>query len=342
MIQTTTNGRRAGQPAHHNRSRFQTRNAPRRGPEKLASGLGWLSVGLGLAQVFAPAGVARLIGLRPSRRTQSALLAIGLRELASGVGILTSGGRAPWLWLRVGGDVMDLALLRSVPSPRRAQSRGLAAAVGFVGGALLLDALAAQQQTRRAKAVKVQAGDAPASGLQEVTEVITINRPPEEVYRFWRSFENLPRFMAHLEAVEVHDQLRSHWKVKGPAGARIEWDAEILEDRPNQLIIWRSLGNADVKNFGAVHFAPAPGGRGTELRVNIQYDAPGGRLGASLAKLFGKEPGQQTKSDLRRLKQVLEVGEVVHSDASIHRGMHPARPDIGTPALVGYGQEVGR
>jgi uncharacterized membrane protein len=340
MLQTT-NGGRAGRLAPYNGSRHQSRE--RRAPDKLASGLGWISVGLGLAQLFAPAGVARWIGLRPDRRTQNAMMAVGVRELASGVGILTSGRRAPWLWLRVGGDVMDLALLGSVSqSERRDQGRNLAAAVGFVAGALLLDALAAQRHTRRPQRAYSVEDDAPAPGVQEVTEVITIDRPAEEVYRFWRSFENLPRFMAHLDSVEVKDELRSHWKVKGPAGVAVEWDAEILEDRPNRLIIWRSLENADIQNFGAVHFAPAPGGRGTEVRVNIQYDAPGGRLGASIARLLGKDPGQQAKSDLRRLKQVLETGEVVHSDASIHRGPHPARPDIGSPALVGYGQEVGR
>jgi uncharacterized membrane protein len=162
-----------------------------------------------------------------------------------------------------------------------------------------------------------------------VTKTITVDRSPEEVYRFWRALENLPRFMAHLESIESRDGRRSHWKARGPAGMTIEWDAEIIDDRPNQLIAWRSLEGADVDSQGIVRFTRAPGGRGTEVHVELRYDPPAGRLGAAVAKLFGREPGQQIAGDLRRFKQVLEVGEVVHSDASVHRGTHPAQPPGG-------------
>ena len=155
---------------------------------------------------------------------------------------------------------------------------------------------------------------------------VTINRSPEEVYRFWRDFQNLPRFMSHLESVQVMSEKRSHWVAKAPAGMQVEWDAEIIEDRPNQLIAWHSLEGADVDNSGVVRFERAPGGRGTEVRVQLQYDPPGGKIGAAIAKLFGEEPEQQIKGDLYRLKQVMETGEVVQSDASIHRGLHPAQP----------------
>jgi uncharacterized membrane protein len=114
----------------------------------------------------------------------------------------------------------------------------------------------------------------------------------------------------------------------------VEWEAEIIEDRPNERISWRSVQPADVPNIGTVQFRSAPGGRGTEIHVELRYDPPGGKLGAAVAKLFGKEPAQQVKGDLRRLKQVLETGEVVHSDASVHRGLHPAQPS-GTAATRG-------
>ena len=155
---------------------------------------------------------------------------------------------------------------------------------------------------------------------------VTIRQPVEMVYAFWRNFENLPRFMNHLESVRVTGDRQSHWVAKAPAGQTVEWDAETVEDRRDELIAWRSLPGSSVPNSGQVRFEPAAGGRGTEVHVELRYDPPGGKLGALVAKLFGEEPAQQVAGDLRRLKQVLETGEVLHSDASIHRGMHPAQP----------------
>jgi uncharacterized membrane protein len=193
-------------------------------------------------------------------------------------------------------------------------------------GATVLDLVTGQQLSREGNGAEGVGGRGPQDRAIHVLRAITINRPREEVYGFWRNFENLPRFMEHLESVEVLDGQRSHWKAKAPAGTTVEWDAETIEDRPNELIAWRALQNADVANSGSVRFKDAPGGRGTEVIVELRYQPPGGKLGAIIAKLFGEEPTQQVASDLRRLKQVLEVGEVVHSDASIHRGPHPARP----------------
>lgn len=142
-----------------------------------------------------------------------------------------------------------------------------------------------------------------------VDEAITINRSPEEVYRFWRRLENLPRFMEHLESVTAIDEKRSHWVARGPAGKSVEWDAEIINEIPNELIGWRSIEGADVDNAGSVQFKRVPGNR-TELRVELRYDPPGGALGAFFAKLFGEEPSQQVKDDLRNLKSILEAGEM--------------------------------
>jgi uncharacterized membrane protein len=115
--------------------------------------------------------------------------------------------------------------------------------------------------------------------------------------------------MTHLEQVR-EEGTRSHWAARGPLGLRAEWDAEIITDHPNQVIAWRSLPNSDVDTAGSVHFTPAPGTRGTEVRVNLKYDPPAGQAGTLIAKLFGKEPGQQIREDLRRFKQLMEAGEV--------------------------------
>jgi uncharacterized membrane protein len=144
----------------------------------------------------------------------------------------------------------------------------------------------------------------------EVMKSITVNRPVEEVYTFWRNFENLPRFMHHLEYVRNYDQKRSHWKAKAPMGTSVEWDAEILEDIPNERITWQSVEGAQVDSVGSVRFLQAAGGRGTEVHVEMRYQPPAGKLGAFVAKLFGEEPSTQMDEDLRRFKQVMETGQV--------------------------------
>jgi len=143
----------------------------------------------------------------------------------------------------------------------------------------------------------------------KVVKAVTINRPAEELYRFWRNFENLPRFMSHLESVKLEGQ-RSHWVARGPAGLSASWDAEIINEQPNTLIAWRSLEGSQVSTAGSVHFSPAAAGRGTEVRVTLKYDPPAGKLGAAVARLFGEEPGQQIDEDLHRFKQLMEAGEV--------------------------------
>jgi uncharacterized membrane protein len=157
-----------------------------------------------------------------------------------------------------------------------------------------------------------------------------VNRSPEEVYSFWRNFENLPRFMRHLQSVNDLGAGRSRWKATGPAGMEVEWEATLIADVPGEVITWRSLEGSDVDNAGAVRFEAAPGNRGTIVRVNIQYNPPAGAAGAMIAKLFGEEPEQQLDDDLRRFKQVLEVGEVVVSDATLmgtgYFAQRPARP----------------
>lgn len=143
-----------------------------------------------------------------------------------------------------------------------------------------------------------------------VSKNITINRPVDDVYGFWRNFENLPRIMNHLEQVTVLDNNRSHWVAKAPLDTKVEWDAELITDEPNQRIAWRSLEGATVPNTGSVLFKPAYEGRGTAITVTLKYDPPGGGLGAAVAKLLGEEPSIQIQEDLYRFRQLMEAGEV--------------------------------
>ena len=155
------------------------------------------------------------------------------------------------------------------------------------------------------------------STLISVRKAITIDKRPEELYRFWREFENLPRFMRHLKSVHSSPE-RLHWVSTGPLGKTFSWDAEILEDQENELISWRSLPGSEVENQGLVRFQAAPEGRGTEMRVELFYRPPAGRLGAAFAMLFGEEPEQQIREDLRRFKELMEAGEIATTDGQPH------------------------
>jgi uncharacterized membrane protein len=147
-----------------------------------------------------------------------------------------------------------------------------------------------------------------------VDRSITIAKPRAEVYTFWRNVTNLPRFMNNIESVTQRDNGRSHWVVRGPAGRTVEWDAVIHNEIENELIAWRSLPGAQVANAGSVWFRDAPGARGTEVQVELQYNPPAGTLGALFASLWGKEPGQQIQEDLHRLKALMETGEVITAE----------------------------
>jgi uncharacterized membrane protein len=142
-----------------------------------------------------------------------------------------------------------------------------------------------------------------------VDKSITIDQPRDQVYYFWRDLENLPKFMHHLHSVTKIEGGRSHWITAGPAGKMCEWDAVIINDEPNELIAWCSLPGSEVETAGSVHFRRAPNGRGTEVSLELQYNPPGGALGAAFAKLLGGDPADQIGDDLRRLKQVMETGE---------------------------------
>ncbi|MGI8961009.1 MAG: SRPBCC family protein [Bryobacteraceae bacterium] len=297
--------------------------------EGLTNALGWFSIGLGLAELAAPQALAQLIGVKDDDRTRNVLRGYGLREIAAGIGILSRPQPAGWLWGRVAGDLMDLSSLGTALGSDSSNRFRVGAATAAVIGVTALDVRCALQLQRGSAD-----GTAAKTGAVHVTRTIILNRSPEEVYRFWHDFTNLPTFMKHLESVQLTGDNRSHWKATGPGGKTVEWDAEMIDDQPNTRIAWRSLEGSDVHNSGSVQFERAPGGRGTLVRVEFQYTPPGGMIGATIAKLFGEEPGQQVDHDLRAFKQVLETGEVVKSDASIHRGMHPGQPSSREESLA--------
>jgi uncharacterized membrane protein len=167
---------------------------------------------------------------------------------------------------------------------------------------------------RPAKAAAEMSGEPAVEKFELVGRTVTIFKPREELYRFWRDLANLASFMENIESIRVLDATRSHWVVKAPAGQKVEWDSVIDEDRPNELISWTTAADASVKHTGRVEFRDAPGGRGTQVTATILYDAPAGKLGAVIAKLFQREPKVQARRDLRRFKQLMETGEIATAE----------------------------
>jgi uncharacterized membrane protein len=280
--------------------------------------LGWGSLGLGVPQMTSPGRFAESIGVQADAESRAWTLAVGVRELAAAAGILALERPRPkaWLWARVAGDVMDLALLSAAWRNKRADAGRLAGAIGAVVGIMAADLTASLRFTRDPD-VRMEEATVPLKAS------ITVAAPREEVYAFWHDFHNLPRFMGHLQSVEPLGNGRYRWKASAPVGT-VEWDADVVQDRPGELIAWRSAPGSELETSGTVGFADAPGDRGTEIHVNMSYSAPAGKIGALVAKLLGEEPRQQVKDDLRRFKQVIETGDIVRSDGT-PEGQHARR-----------------
>ncbi|PPS45070.1 SRPBCC family protein [Chroococcidiopsis sp. TS-821] len=212
---------------------------------------------------------------------------------------IEAGEKERWASL-IGGGAMVLMGLR------QRSLRGVLMAVA--GGGLLYQGAKKQSTLKQAQE---------ALGLNQpikVEKTVTINKPAAELYSYWRDFEKLPTFMKHLESVTVLDDKRSHWVAKAPLDAKVEWDAEIIQEQENELIAWASTEDADIENSGFVRFKPAPGNRGTEVKVVMEYNPPGGAIASALAKLFGEEPDQQIGDELRRFKQLMEAGEIATTE----------------------------
>jgi len=186
----------------------------------------------------------------------------------------------------------------------------------LIGGALLYRGLSGHcpfmqalgmntcRSEGRGEATVIEAG-----GGVRIEHSVTVNKSPEELYRFWRKLENLPKIMSHLKEVKETGAYKSHWVARGPLGMSVEWDAEITNDRPNEAIAWRLLDGSEIATAGSVHFRESPANGWTEIRVNLKYDPPAGKLGAAAAWLFGEEPNHQVRHDLAKFKETMEGGQ---------------------------------
>jgi hypothetical protein len=275
--------------------------------DTLARGLGLASLALGVPQVAAPDRFAQAVGAVPDAGTRELTVGIGLRELTAAAGLLVRGSSPTFLWSRVAGTSWTWSCSAApcgaggpgagAPSPPRPPSPGARRSTSPPPG-----------------------GPGPAasrrSGGSSSPPPSPSRRRPRRSTTSGAASSGCPSFMAHLESVEWTGEGRTRWTATAPLGTTVTWDAELTEDVHGERIAWRSLPGADVDNSGSVRFEPAPAGRGTEVRVHLRYALPGGRLGATVARLLGEDPHQQVEDDLRRAKQVLETGEVVRSDGS--------------------------
>lgn len=285
--------------------------------EGTAQGLGILSLGLGSTLLLAPEAAAQRVGLMKNRSTM--LRMVGLRELVSGIGLLTQPNKPGWAWSRVAGDIMDLALIAKSfrSSTSRSNRQSLKTAGMVVAGVLVADYLCArslsehEQERQRSGAFSATDRSRSRSDRKhEVRESVIINRSPHELYEFWRDLSNLPRFMTHLRSVDEIDDRRSHWEIDAPAGMTATWEAEVTRDEPGRRIAWRTIEPADVQHQGEVTFGRTPGNRGTKVSVNLSYAPPAGNVGHFIAKLLGQDPAKKMRDDLQLLKRQLETGEI--------------------------------
>ena len=265
------------------RMRDKSMDVVKRKPESLATGLGWFSVGLGLAQLAMPDRVAEIAGIEPTPDNMRLMRTMGMRELTSGVGILTQPVPDKWLWGRVVGDVIDLALLGVAMGRNDGDRDKTLGATLAVLGVTGLDLLAAKQLSHKRDEMEVDDVDI---GAKTIFRIITIKAHPANVEKDWNEF------------------------------------------------VWSEGG--DESREATVTFAPAPGAQGTEIRAELTYTPKAGKLGTAAQRLTHKSPGQMLGQDLKRFKMMIETGEVVKSDASIHKHMHPAQPDdtLGNANLV--------
>lgn len=267
---------------------------------KFSQALGWFSIALGTVEIVAPRTLSWLIG---TRDRPLFLRLLGARELASGIGILSNPISPAGAWSRVAGDAMDLSLLGLALASANGTRARIAAATAAVAGVTAADAICARELSRGPSG---RHGVEIEGGRINVERSIAINLPAAELYRFWRNFENLPRFMSFIELVQPIDEKRSRWIAKIPGGEELRWEAEITRDEPDKSISWASLAGGDLETWGSVRFENGPGGAGTMVTLEMRF-APR-RMAAAAA--FGRTLGVMVKENLRRFKQLMETGEI--------------------------------
>jgi uncharacterized membrane protein len=260
-----------------------------------ARGLGWFSIGLGLAETLASRPIARWLGAR----NENCVRLCGLRELAVGVGLLSSRKPAGWLWARVVGDAIDLALLGDLLESRRRRSHeNVASAAVAVAGVTALDAWCAWQLSRRV--VKPE----------HVVRSITIGRPAAELYEHWLDPHWLAQIMGHVATVVPAGPRRTFWTLKIPGGKSLSWHSEIVDEKPGHLLRWHADERDPIISDGVVRLEPAPAERGTVVTLNFRIAPRGGRAGNIASHLLGPVPEALTMRALRRFKSLVETGEI--------------------------------
>lgn len=267
----------------------------------LARILGGVSLGMGALKLIAPQTVAGFAG---ARRSDKMVRLHGLRDLALGLGIFTGSSPQPWLWLRLAGDVVDAFAL--VTGSRKKKEGVHFGPLALLVGVGALDALCARN------AAPLEARNA-RKGRAEAN--VLIARSPEECYRFWRDLHNIPRFVSDRLQVHQISPKQAHWTLQLPGDlANLEWNVESLEEVPSQRISWRHLPGSPIDAEGTVTFEAAPGGRGTYIHVQIDFGFPAQSVAEPLSRLLGKHPEQLLYKSLRRMKQLMEVGEVMTTE----------------------------
>jgi uncharacterized membrane protein len=272
--------------------------------EKLVQGLAWFSVGLGLTALLAPRTLGSVAGLGG----RSGLVRmVGARELASGIGLMSSRDSTPWLWSRVAGDAMDILTLGAVAlKPTGGGNLRALLSLALVAGVTAADVSASLRYSSKSRGQQSRR----LSAEDYVERSTIISKTPQECYEFWRKRTNAPVFMRHIESVSEIDEKTSRWVAKLPGGKRVEWESRITDDVPGKRLAWHSLHQSPLVHAGAVSFDPAPGGRGTVVRVVFHYRAPATPGGTAAARALSFGPAFEITEDLRRFKQLLETGEI--------------------------------
>ena len=260
----------------------------------IARGLGWFSLGLGLLETAATGPLARFLGAE----NKTLLRVYGAREITAGLGILASSQPASWMWSRVAGDALDLAgLLRLLASPK-AERANVVFATANVAAITALDVWCAWKLSRG------------AAKPHHVVKTITIGKPADELYEFWRDPQRLAQIMDHVATVTATGDRTTRWTLKNSLGPEISWESEFADEKPGEMLRWQSIPGGALESDGVVRFAPAPGDRGTEVTLNFRIQPPGGAAGNVVANALSLVPETLGLHALRRFKALAETGEI--------------------------------
>jgi len=273
--------------------------------QKPVQALGWFSIALGVAEIVAPKRIGSYLGM-PHRA--NVLRAYGVREIASGVGILARRDPVPGLWARVGGDLLDLATLGSAVRSRYPRRDRAGLATGAIAAITAVDIAAARlAQTSRSNGRET---DVPADEAR-IERWISIGKSPHELYALWKDPRTINQVMGHAAAVTSMGDGRMGWTVeRGPLGRDLQWETSIVEDVPDGLIRWETVPESNVTNSGTIAFRAAPGEWGTEVTLSIALVPPSGPLGGVALRLAGPLPDLMVGKALRRFKSLAETGEI--------------------------------